>query len=238
MMVPKNESSGPSHEPEIRDDETVERVGPFYFIQKKKGHRLTTDSVLLIEFVSEVNIEESCRIIDLGTGTGAIPLLLAARSQATITAVEVEPGVCEAAKRNIEANGLAGRCTIINSDYRDLPDVYPAGSFDIVVSNPPYTKKGTGRPSPCMERQLARSEVLGGLSDLLAVSRHLAGDHGKICYVFKVARLFEMLREAKNARLSVVRLRFIHFDRKNAARLFLIELASTGTLSIEEPLFV
>ena len=238
MMFPKNESSGPSHEPEIRDDETVERVGPFYFIQKKKGHRLTSDSVLLSEFVSDIDIKDSCRIIDIGTGTGAIPLLLAARSQATITAVEVERGACEAAKRNIIANGLGGRCTIINSDYRDLSDVYPYGSFDMVVSNPPYTKKGAGRPSPCKESEMARSEVLGSLSELVAVSGHLAGSKGRIFYVFPVIRLFEMLREARNAGLSVVRLRFIHFDRKKAARLFLIELRSTGTLSIEAPQFV
>lgn len=236
MNESKNMNNGPFRAPFIRDDETVERLGPFYFIQKKKGHRLTSDSVLLSEFIPDIT--DQSRVIDIGAGTGAIPLLLAGRSQAAITAVDVEPGACETAKRNFEANNLVGRCKVINSDYRGLPDIYPAGSFDIVVSNPPYTKKGTGRPSPCKERQMARSEVLGGLSDLIAVSRHLAGDHGRIFYVFPVARLFEMLREIKMARLCVVRLRFIHFDRKKAARLFLIEIALRGTLTIEAPQFV
>lgn len=239
MTGVNKERSGPSHAPEIRDDETVERVGPFYFIQKKKGHRLTTDSVLLARFVSEADMEEPRRIIDLGAGTGALLLLLSQRTQAEITAVEVEPGACDTAMRNVEANDLAGRCKIVNSDYRDLPDVYPSGSFDIVVSNPPYTRKGAGRPSPCRERQMARSEVMGGLSDLIAVSRHLAGDHGRIFYVFPVARLFEMLREVRKARLSIVRLRFVHFDRKKAAKLFLIEIAVRGAVvTIEAPMFV
>lgn len=236
MGESKDMKSGPFHAPHIRDDETVERLGPFYFIQKKNGHRLTSDSVLLSDFIT--GITGHSRVIDIGAGTGAIPLLIAGRSQAAITAVEIEPGACETAGRNFESNNLAGRCKSINSDYRDLPDIYPAGSFDIIVSNPPYTRKGAGRPSPNKERQMARSEVMGGLSDLIAVSRHLAGDHGRIFYVFPVARLFEMLREVKKARLSVVRLRFVHFDRKQAARLFLIELGYKGTLRIEEPLFV
>lgn len=238
MTEEKKRLIGPSRVPEIRDDETVERVGPFYFIQKKKGHRLTSDSVLLAEFVSEAGIEKSRRIIDLGAGTGALLLLLAKRTQAELTAVEVEPGACDTARRNIEANDLTGRCKIINSDYRDLPEKYPSGSFDIIVSNPPYTKKGTGRPSPCKERQMARSEVLGGLSDLIGVSRHLAGDSGRIFYVFPVARLFEMLREVRTAHLLAVRLRFVHFDRTKAAKLFLIEIASRGALTIEAPTFV
>lgn len=236
MSESKNMNSGPFHAPYIRDDETVERLGPFYFIQKKKGHRLTSDSVLLSEFIPDIT--DHSRIIDIGAGTGAIPLLIAGRSQAAITAVDVEPGACDTANRNFEANNLTGRCKIINSDYRSLPDIYPAGAFDIVVSNPPYTKKGTGRPSPCKERQMARSEVLGGLSDLVAVSRYLAGDNGRIFYVFPVARLFEMIREVKKARLAVVRLRFVHFDCTKAARLFLIEIALQGTLNIEAPMFV
>lgn len=220
--------------PLITTDETLESLGPYFFIQRKAGHRLTSDSVALSEFASS-SLTENDTVIDLGTATGAIALLLAWKSAAkSITGVEIDRGAFETASRNVEANGLDERVKVINADYRDLPAVFPEGSFSAVVSNPPYTKAGTGRVSPDKERAIGRSEVMGGLSDLLKVSVHLAGKAGKIFYVFPTSRLSEMMEEASSFGLNVRRLRFLRTGPEKNASLFLVELGGQGGLAIEE----
>lgn len=220
--------------PRVRDDETLERLGPYFFMQKKAGLRLTGDTVSLSEFASET-LTENDTVIDLGTATGALALLLAYKTRAkSITGVEVDEKAFETASRNIDANGLAGRVSAVNADYRDLPSIYPEGSFSAVVSNPPYTKAGAGRVSPEKERAAARSEVMGTLADLVKVSKHLAGDSGKIFYVFPVARLSEMLEEACACGLNLRRLRFLRAASGKKASVFLAELGKEGGCSLEE----
>lgn len=221
----------------VSPDETVEELGPYHFIQKKSGHRLTQDTVLLADFLLPLSNDDS--VIDLGTGTGAIPLLLSWKSTALkIVGVEVEEGVASIARRNVELNDLASRVTILKSDFRDLKSVCPEGSFSIVVSNPPYVKAGSGRLSPVKERALARAGIMGDVSELIDASRRLAGKDGRIFYIFPVSRLFEMLKEVKKAGLKARRLRFVHTNPKKAAKLFLIEIGTEGELKIEEPVYL
>lgn len=218
-------------------EETFEKLGPYGFIQKKKGHRLTQDTVLLSEFL--LPLDETDSVIDLGTGTGAIPLVLAWKTGVSrIEGVEVDDVAASIAQRNIEANNLSSRISITKKDFRDLPGLYPEGAFSVVVSNPPYVKAGSGRMSPVHERAVARGEVMGGLKDLVEVSSHLAGKDGKIFYVFPVLRLFELIGEIKEMRLKARRLKFVHTKPDKTARLFLIEAGRTGELKIEEPVFL
>lgn len=234
-----SQDKGLAKAPSIREGETAEELGPYLFIQKKPGHRLTVDSVLLSDFLPELKKTDS--VVDLGAGTGAIPLILSYKTPVErITGVEVDPESATLARRNVTANGLQTRITILERDFRDLKDDFPEGSFTVVVSNPPYMKAGTGRVSPYRGRDAARCELHGGLKDLVAVSRHLAGKKGRIYFVFPVSRLFEMLGELKKAGLKTGRLRFVHTDEKRPAKLFLIE-AGRGEgidLKIEEPLFL
>lgn len=224
--------------PDITEQETIEGLGPYFFIQRKAGHRLTSDTVALAEFAAQ-SLSEKDTLIDLGTATGALPLLFSWKTELKrITGVEVDDDAAETAVRNVEANGLGDRVEIIKADYRDLIGMYPEGAFTAVVSNPPYTKAGTGRVSPSSQRAIARSEVLGGLSDLLKVSKHLACEAGRIFYVFPVARLAEMLIEAQKCGLKVRRLRFIHAAKDKEPGIFLVELGRQGGLEIEEPLFI
>lgn len=220
--------------PRVRDDETLERLGPYFFLQKKAGQRLTNDTVSLSEFAAQT-LTENDTVIDLGTATGALALLLASKTGAkSITGVEVDGKAFETATRNVETNGLGSRVSVINADYRSLPSLYSAGSFTAVVSNPPYTKAGAGRVSPDKERAAARSEVMGTLSDLVKVSMYLAGDSGKIFYVFPVARLSEMLEEAASSGLNVRRLRFLRTPAGKKASVFLVELGKEGGCVLEE----
>ena len=218
--------------------EVFEELGPYRLIQNRRGgFRLTRDTILLTEFLSPLDKDDS--VIDLGTGAGIIPLILAWKSPAVnIVGVEVENGAASLARRNLELNGLSSRAGIVERDFRGLPQIYPEGAFTVVVSNPPYTKACSGRTSPVKERAIARSEVLGNLTDLINVSSYLAGKSGRIFYIFPVIRLFEMLDEVKKAGLRARRLKFVHTNPKKAAKLFLIEAGRAGELKVEDPVFL
>lgn len=224
--------------PDITEQETIESLGPYFFIQRKAGHRLTSDTVALAEFAAQ-SLSEKDTLIDLGAATGALALLFSWKTELKrIAGVEVEDEAAETALRNVEVNGLGDRVEIVKADYRDLAGMYPEGAFTAVVSNPPYTKAGTGRVSPKTQRAIARSEVLGGLPDLMKVSKHLAGGAGKIFYVFPVSRLAELLAEAQKNGLKVRRLRFVQAGKNKEPGIFLIELGRHGGLKIEEPLIL
>lgn len=206
-------------------------------VQSDKGQRLTQDPFLLTDFLLPLKKEDT--VIDLGTGTGIIPLLLCSRTEAqNIVGVEIEEKAATIAGKNIELNGLGSRVTIIEADYRELSGIYPQGIFSVIVSNPPYTKANSGRVSPNKERAMARSEVVGTLSELISTSKYLLSKDGRIFYIFPVSRLFEMLGEVREAGLKARRLKFIHTSPKKAARLFMIEIGFKGELRIEEPVFL
>ncbi len=209
--------------PDISEDEILESLGPYFFVQRKAGHRLTGDTVTLAEFVIPA-LTENDSVIDLGTGTGAIPLLLAWKSAVRfITGVEIDAATAGTAVKNVSANGLEDRIEIINRDFRELKGLFPEGAFSVVVSNPPYMKSGTGRVSPKKERAGARAELYGGLSDLIEISAWLAGRGGRIFYVFPLARLAEMRAELGKAGLEERRVEFPASKPGKEPDLFLIE---------------
>ncbi|WKZ31634.1 MAG: methyltransferase [Thermodesulfobacteriota bacterium] len=220
--------------PRISEDETLEKLGPYFFVQRKAGQKLTGDSVELAEFAIPT-LDENDSIIDIGTGTGAIPLLLAWKSRAgKITGVEIDEKAAMTAMKNVGANGLAGRVDIINRDFRELREYFPEGAFTAVVSNPPYGKAGAGRVSPQTERAAARAELHGGLSDLISISAYLTGRKGRVFYVLPTARITEALIELGKAGFRPSRIRFFGGKTGRAPRLFLIEAGKEDGMEVEE----
>ncbi|MBI5887278.1 MAG: methyltransferase [Deltaproteobacteria bacterium] len=216
------------------ETETIEPIGPYSFIQKRSGNRYTQDSILLVNFVLE-SIGKDSKIIDLGAGTGVMPILIAAKTTATeITGVEVVDGCAALAERNVRLNGLSSRIKIVAGDYRNLGVTscesadYPEGSFDIVISNPPYAKAGAGRQSPDPARRIGRSEVMGGLQDMLAVSSHLAGNGGRMFFVFPSARLDEMISEMDALGIKPMRILREEMANGKKTKVFFIEAGIAG----------
>ncbi len=246
----------------VNIDETVEMLGPCLLVQKRVGHRLTTDALLLADFAAEsltsfsrtvraggsvkgYEAERDCKrlvetpIVDIGTGNGAIAIMLALRSElGTFVGVEVQSELVELTRRNIAANRLNERISVMDVDYRELPLRFKSGSIALVVSNPPYIKAGEGRVSNDVSRSIARSEVYGSLAELVLVSSYLVADEGSICFIYPVKRYGEMLAELKRAELKVRRVRFIHTAPVGEAIRFLIEAGRTGDHVTEEPIFL
>lgn len=222
------------------DEETIDELKGYglKIAQPRHGYRYSLDPLLLCDFTE---IGEGDEAIDLGTGSGLIPLILARKADgAHITGVELQEGMAELARRNAEMNGLSDRVSIIHQDILGLKGHFPVSSFDLVVANPPYRKRGTGRVSPKAGRDRSRHESTAGLSDFLAVAKYLVRPGGRICFVYLAGRLAEFMAEAAGMKLSPLRLRMVHGDKSAEARMFLVELAkgSKGGLKVLPPLFV
>src|SRR5205085_3398668 len=132
-------------------------------------------------------------IADLGTGNGVIPIILAHRYPGIrATGFELQPALFERARRSVEVNGFGERIQIVATDVRKIHTAARPESFDLVVCNPPYRRRSSGRISPNAEKQIARHECAGGLEDFLASAAFLLRVKGKFGVIYSAARSMEL----------------------------------------------
>ena len=190
-------------------------------VQPREGYRFSLDPLLLCDFAEPA---AACRALDLGTGCGIIPLVLVRQQACSVVGVEHQEQMADLARRNVTDNGMEGQITVLHEDVTSLSKHFPAGSFDLVVANPPFRKQGTGRLSPRAGRDLARHESTASLADFLAVARHQVRTGGSVCFVHHPSRLGEFLASAAALKLAPARLRMVHGNIGREATMFLIEL--------------
>jgi len=177
--------------------------------QPERGYRFSIDSVLLAGFAAPF-----CRgaVLDLGTGCGVLLLLLSRLAPRGFsgTGVELQEGLLAFARDNFRENGLSRRLVAVPGDVRgDIPGI-ERGSFDLVVSNPPYVRAGRGRRNPDPGREAARHEVTCTLPELFSsAARFLAAD-GRFAFILPAARSVEMESCAAKEGLRVECLRPVH----------------------------
>lgn len=225
---------------ELQAGETLDdlRLDGLKIIQHKEGYRFSLDPVLLCAF-ARVAAEET--VVDLGSGSGVVPLLLAKRSKAArIVGIERQSAMVDRSRRSVRLNGLEDRITILEGDLRQVRTLLDAESAQVVVANPPFRKVDTGRLSPQSERAQARHEVAGGLADFVAAAAYLLGSGGRCYLVYLAERLAELLGLLRQAGLEPKRLRCIHSRTGQAARMVLVESRRGGGvgLTVEPPLNV
>ncbi|GFE60333.1 tRNA1(Val) (adenine(37)-N6)-methyltransferase [Geobacter sp. AOG2] len=220
--------------------ETIDelRVYDLRICQPKEGYRFSLDPLLLCGFAEDAS---AGRVVDLGTGCGIIPLILARKTVgASLVGVEFQEEMAEMAVRNVSLNGLDERIGIVSDDILSLRGRFPVSSFDLVTANPPYRKPGSGRVSPKVGRDLARHESSAGLADFLSTAKYLVKPSGSICFISHPSRLAEFVHCAGELRLSLLRLRMVHGSAVTPATMFLAQLAKGkkgGTLVLP-PLLV
>lgn len=208
----------------MKGEETVDELRGYRLriIQPRGGYRFSLDPLLLCDFAG---IRDGERVIDLGTGSGVIPLVLARQcASASLVGVELQEEMTELARRNVQLNGLSDRIEITCADVLTLRERFTASSFDLVVANPPYRRSGTGRISPRAGRDKARHETTATLADFLHVAKHLVRVGGRICFIYHVSRLPELFAEALLLKLAPVRLRAVHDNRSSEANMVMLEL--------------
>ncbi|MDF1576888.1 MAG: methyltransferase [Desulfobulbales bacterium] len=200
--------------------------------QNAEGYRFSQDSVLLAHFFKPSPSEH---ILDLGSGSGIIALILAYRWPGpAVTGLEIQSRLIDLARRNVADNRLEERIKIVEGDLRNIANHCRAASFDRVVCNPPYRKKGSARPNPDAEQAVARHEVRAALDDIVRAACWVMVDGGRFDLVYPFDRLAELQDRLGSAGCPVARLRKVYGYPGAVCRLVLVEAVKGGADSDPE----
>ena len=206
-------------------------------IQSADEFCFSMDSVLLAHFPK---FKRKYKVLDLGTGTGVIPLLIA-DEVAHIDAIELNPTMAEIAGRNVDLNELGGKIAVVEGDYRKIRDYFKVESFDLVLANPPYRAIGSGAVNDIKGVATARHEFTATLEDVVTAARFALKYHGIFCMIHITERLCEIVDVLHRHQFEMKRLRLIQPKSKKPPNLMLIEAmvgGAAGSLKIETPLIV
>ena len=200
-----------------------ERLGQKYLLHlEEESFPLSTDSVLLASFV-----RPGKKMADLGSGCGTLGFLLCAGSEAvTVQGIELSRQAHLRALENIRANGLEDRLFSLHGDVRSVRELFPAGSFDAVVSNPPYFPVGSGKVSE--KHAAARSEETLNLRQLCEAAAWLLPTGGRFFLVHLPGRLCDVLWELRQAGLEPKRLQWVRHRPGTDCCLFFVEAVRGG----------
>lgn len=208
---------------QIVQDETLDDLilGNYSLYQARAGYRFSLDAVLLAHFV---DLEKIQRVVDLGTGSGVIATLMAARSPAVqFIGLELQEDQVERARRSVKYNGLEERVSILQGDVRQVAEYIPPNSVELVVSNPPFRKKGEGKVSKNSEQAIARHELQGSLSDFVKGASQILTPGGRLAMIQRSERFVEMIDLFRDNGIAPARLRWVHSFIHSQAGLFLME---------------
>lgn len=207
----------------------------YRIIQKSDSFRFGVDAVLLADFA---NVKHHHSVIDLGTGTGIIPILIYAKKKPRfITAVEIQEDMAEMAERSVSLNGLENSIKVECMDLKDAPKLLGKATYDCVVTNPPYVKKECGINNPSESKAIARFEIMCSLEDVLTTAKELLKPGGKFFMVHRTDRLADIIYEMRNKGIEPKRIRFVHPSIGKRPNLLLIEGAMRGFIEYYGPCF-
>jgi tRNA1Val (adenine37-N6)-methyltransferase len=206
--------------------------------QPKDGYRFSLDAVLLAGLAYA---RPQDRIIELGTGCGVVPLIMAFRdSGIRVTGVEIQPELAALADVNARLNGFSDRVRIVEGDFRDAARVFQPESWDMVLSNPPYRGEASGRVNPHPQRAMARHELAGSVEDVFATGKFLLRQGGRLSVIYPARRLDHLMVVAHRHGFSAKKLTVIHSDVRGPGRLVFLECRKGGgeELRVSPPFFV
>ncbi len=212
---------------DLRPGEILQEVNEHIrLIQRTDGLTFGTDAYLLSAYVRP---RPRARAVDLGSGTGIIPLLCLSRGKvAQITAVELQPPFCELIERNAALNGVADRLTPLCADVRTLTTADVGGEVELVTANPPYLPLGSGAGNRADEKHIARHETAGGIGDFCAAAGRILKHGGRFCCVFRPERLADLFTALRDAHLEPKRLTTVQATPAAPPSLLLVEAVKYG----------
>ena len=222
----------------------MERIDDLEFknlkiIQDTNGFCFGIDSVLLSDYAK--NIKKGSKVIDLGTGTGIISILLCGKTELSkIVGVEIQKEVYQMAQKSIKLNNLENKFEIINQNITDLKKIYSRASFDVVVTNPPYKKENTGLKNEEEKKIISRHEVKATLEDFMQISSYLLKDKGEFYMVHRPERLVDIMSIMRQNKIEPKNIRFVCPNTQKAPNLVLIKGIKLGNpfLKVEKNLYV
>ena len=226
----------------LKDGERIDAIGfgNLRLIQKPEDFCYGMDAVLLATFAE---IKKGSCAVDLGTGTGIIPLLLSHKTEASeLVGVEIQKDSYERGLRNISLNDLSERVRIIHSDVKLLTKdkILSTNSFDAVLSNPPYVSGNGGLKNKMAAKTIARHETTAGLEDFIREAALLLKDRGDFYLVHRPNRLVDICTLSRKYKLEPKELMFVCPNRMAAPNILLLHCVKHGRpeLKFLDPLFV
>lgn len=210
----------------------------YQIIQHKDKFCFGMDAVLLSEFARAKPGE---RVLDMGTGTGVIPILMEAKEKGSVfQALEIQPESAAMARRSVEYNGLQHKIQIIEGDIKAASAILGRAVFDVVTVNPPYMNDSGGLKNPALPKAIARHEVLCTLEDVIREAAAVLKEHGRFYMVHRPARLQEIITRMHQYHLEPKRLRMVHSFVDKEATMVLIEGLKGGGvfMKVENPLII
>lgn len=225
---------------EINQNERLDdlQLNGLRIIQKVDGFCYGIDAVLLANFAS---VKRGGRAVDLGTGTGIIPLIMSQKTEAgKLIGIEIQPEMAEMANRSVQYNGLEERIQILNQDVRLAVDILGLATFDTVVTNPPYIKYGGGLLNPSDTKAISRHEILCKLEDIIKASSQLLRPNGAFFMIHRPDRLVDILCLMRQWNIEPKLLRMVHPYAEKEPNLILVHGHKFGNvqLKVMKPLTV
>lgn len=224
----------------VRCDETLDdlQLKGIHVIQKKDAFRFGVDAVLLANFAK---IKRGASVIDLCSGTGIIPFILAGKTEArTIKGIEIQDDMVDMARRSVLFNRLGDRVEFVDRDLKDIQFVKTLSKVDIVTVNPPYKLRNSGIINLNDKNAIARHEICCTLEDVIRCAKTVLKDNGRMYMIHRPDRLADIICTMREYKIEPKLIKMIHPNIKKAPTMVLIEGQNYGGtfLKWEAPLYV
>lgn len=213
----------------LKENETIDdlQCNNLKIIQNSNFFKFGIDAVLLSNFVKTT--KRNLTVVDLGTGTGIIPILLTAKIDVNkIYAVEIQEKVAEMAKRSVKLNNLEDKIEVLNIDLKETENHLQESSIDIIVTNPPYQTNNSGLQNENEEKRISRHEIYCNIEDICKSSKYLLKDKGEIYMVHRPERLVDVIYNLRKYKLEPKELRYVQSNIDGAPVLVLIKAVKNG----------
>ena len=224
----------------LRDGERFDDLqrNNYKIIQNPDKFCFGMDAVLLSHFTT---LRKRDNVLDLGTGTGILPILLSAKTDAEhFDALEIQEESVDMAKRSVMFNHLEDRINIIHGDIKEASSIFDVASFDAITTNPPYMNNNHGLKNPDMPKAIARHEILCTFDDIARESSRLLKPHGRLYMVHRPFRLAEIINTLNKYRLETKRICLVYPFIDKEPYMVLIEAVKDGNpmVKFEPPIIV
>ena len=224
----------------LKENERIDDLqrNHYRIIQDSRRFCFGMDAVLLSGFAKA---KEGDQVLDLGTGTGIIPILMEAKTKAEhLTGLEIQPDSADMARRSVKLNRLEKKIDIVTGDIKEADSLFGAASFDVVTCNPPYMTEHHGITNPHSPKAIARHELLCTLEDVIRVSSRLLKPGGNFFMVHRPFRLADIIVLLRQYKLEPKRMKLVYPFVDKEPNMVLIEANRGGraAMTVEKPLIV
>ena len=226
---------------ELKENERIDDLEykGLKIIQNKEWFCFGIDSIILTGFARQT--KKGSKILDLGTGTGIISILLSAKIEnSLITAIEIQKEVAEMARRSVKLNKLENCIEIINEDIKNISAKLKKSSFDVVITNPPYKEKNSGITNENNVKTISRHETTASLEDFIKIASEQLKDKGTFYMINRPERISDIFEYLRKYRLEPKEIRFVQPSAEKAPNEVLVKAVKNGGkfLKVREPLII